>query len=270
MSIFGPSDHRCSQNASIFGPKNVKENDEVIAIGNLNMRTHLIQNVGSPVDPQDAATKNYVDTRAGDGTQPAVVRDQGNLDMDTHFIQNVRDPVNPQDAATKNYVDTRVDENTCLFVMASRGSLRADDYAWCPRLIRDATIRAVGYPMPVDFEVTHIAATGSARGGGPVAEEVQIALTKAAGNGDEELSPQIRTPVGVRIQAGKITGLVEYPSGVLYRAGDRLNLQAISLDILCTRCRDRQTCIEVSLTNPTAYAAAGMVAMRAGSMKYCN
>ena len=224
---------------SIFGRREVKGGVEVSATallrdgtqpatGNLDMNTHLIQNVGSPVDPQDAATKNYVDTRAGDGTQPAVVRDQGNLDMDTHFIQNVGDPVNPQDAATKNYVDTRVDENTCLFVLASRGSLRAGDYAWGLLLIRDPAVRAVGYPMPVDFEVTHIAATASARGGAPVAEEVQIALTKAAGNGDEELSPQIRTPVGVRIRAGKITGITEYPSGVSYTAGDRLNLLAMT------------------------------------------
>ena len=194
MSIFGPRDSRWPENASIFGPKEVQEGVEVNA-------TALLR----------------------DGTQPAT----GNLDMGTNLIQNVGNPVDPQDAATKNYVDARENENSCLFTVASRGRIEAGDYAWCPHAIRDQGVRAVGIPIPVDFEVTHMAVSASARGGVPVADEVRIALTKADGSSDSP-SPHIRTPSAVRILVGKLTGFVKFPTGVLYRAGDRINLRAIT------------------------------------------
>ena len=79
----------------------------------------------------------------------------------------------------------------------------------------------------MDFEVTHMAVSASARGDVPVADEVRIALTKADGSSDSP-SPHIRTPSAVRILVGKLTGFVKFPTGVLYRAGDRINLRAIT------------------------------------------
>lgn len=63
-----------------------------------------------PVDPQDYATKNYVD--AGGGSPPflplAGGTMAGDIDMDGNGITNLVDPTLAQDAVTKIYVDTLI------------------------------------------------------------------------------------------------------------------------------------------------------------------
>jgi len=73
--------------------------------GILNMNSHRIINVTDPVNPQDAATKNYVDAGAFlrlDGTSVMA----GVINVGSHKIINLTDPTSPQDGATKAYVDT--------------------------------------------------------------------------------------------------------------------------------------------------------------------
>ena len=76
-----------------------------------------IKNVTNPTGPQDAATKDYVDTEivalSLNGTGPYLRLSGadtmlGTLDMGGFGIVNQLDPTNPQDGATKNYVDTEI------------------------------------------------------------------------------------------------------------------------------------------------------------------
>lgn len=74
--------------------------------GAINMGTFKITNLGTPVDPTDAATKAYVDSGAflplAGGTMGGIIN------MNNHKITNVTDPTVAQDAATKAYVDANV------------------------------------------------------------------------------------------------------------------------------------------------------------------
>ena len=72
------------------------------ADANINMDSHNIINVLDPMNAQDAATKNYVDTRAVSKTGDTMT---GTLDMNGRAITNLLDPSAAQGAATKSYVD---------------------------------------------------------------------------------------------------------------------------------------------------------------------
>lgn len=77
------------------------------------LNNNRILALGAPIDPTDAATKDYVDTTVSGGATAFVRRDgtttmTGSLDMGTHRLLNVVDPVNAQDAATRNYVESRL------------------------------------------------------------------------------------------------------------------------------------------------------------------
>lgn len=67
-----------------------------------------IINVGEPDDPDDAATKQYVDDHSG-GSVPTLAEVLGEgTDADGHVISNLADPGNPQDAVTKYVFDAEV------------------------------------------------------------------------------------------------------------------------------------------------------------------
>ena len=69
------------------------------------MNQNYIANLHDPNSPQDAATKNYVDTRDNLKVNKSGDTMSGNLDMTTNYIRNVHDPILTGDAANKNYVD---------------------------------------------------------------------------------------------------------------------------------------------------------------------
>lgn len=62
---------------------------------------HKLTSVTDPGAAQDAATKNYVDTR----TLNNFVAPTADLSINSHKLTNVTDPTAGSDAATKNYVD---------------------------------------------------------------------------------------------------------------------------------------------------------------------
>ena len=82
--------------------------------GSLDMKGNIIYNVAEPVNPQDVATKVYVDNTKGNGVIGRKIGDavsiKENMDfMGKQKIKNLPDPVNNHDAATKEYVDTKTE-----------------------------------------------------------------------------------------------------------------------------------------------------------------
>jgi len=63
---------------------------------------HKLTGLLDPTLAQDAATKNYVDTRS----LSTLLAPTGDVPWASHKITGLLDPTNPQDGATKNYVDT--------------------------------------------------------------------------------------------------------------------------------------------------------------------
>ena len=82
--------------------------------GSLDMKGNIIYNVAEPVNPQDVATKVYVDNTKGSGVIGRKIGDavsiKENMDfMGKQKIKNLPGPVNNHDAATKEYVDTKTE-----------------------------------------------------------------------------------------------------------------------------------------------------------------
>ena len=82
--------------------------------GSLDMKGNIIYNVAEPVNPQDVATKVYVDNTKGSGVIGRKIGNavsiKENMDfMGKQKIKNLPDPVNNHDAATKKYVDTKTE-----------------------------------------------------------------------------------------------------------------------------------------------------------------
>ena len=82
--------------------------------GSLDMKGNIIYNVAEPVNPQDVATKVYVDNTKGSGVIGRKIGDSVSIKENMDFmgkqkIKNLPDPVNDHDAATKEYVDTKTE-----------------------------------------------------------------------------------------------------------------------------------------------------------------
>ena len=78
----------------------------VDATGNLTAGNQVLKDLLDPVDPQDAATKNYTDTRDALKVSKAGDTMTGPLAMSGQKITGLGDPTNAQDAATKTWVET--------------------------------------------------------------------------------------------------------------------------------------------------------------------
>ena len=105
--------------------------------GPLAMSANKITAVADPTDPQDTATKNYVDIRGyatvgyTDSRDSKRVHKEGDtmtgpLALSANRITTVADPTDLQDAATKNYVDAQGSGGPSVAVLCRVGSGTAD------------------------------------------------------------------------------------------------------------------------------------------------
>ncbi len=117
-------------------PTNELQNlSEILGIGN-DAGGNSIINVSDPTDPQDVATKSYVDGKAVDDADPDATNELQNIsevltvgnDAGGQAIANVADPTAAQEVATKNYVDTQADnQNASQVPVAPVGNLTSGD-----------------------------------------------------------------------------------------------------------------------------------------------
>ena len=88
----------------------VRSDGKTAITGSLDMKGNTIFNVAEPVNPQDVATKVYVDNTKGSGVIGRKIGNavsiKENLDfMGKQKIKKLPEPVNDKDAVTKEYVD---------------------------------------------------------------------------------------------------------------------------------------------------------------------
>lgn len=132
----------------------------------VSMNSHKLTSVTDPTSAQDAATKNYVDTRSLSNFSAPTA----DLSIGTHKLTNVTDPASAQDAATKNYVDTRkvtdLTAPTSDFSMNSHKitnvSTPTSDYDAANKLYVDNSIQGLTWKPSVNLlSASNIALTGS-------------------------------------------------------------------------------------------------------------
>lgn len=97
--------------------------------GALAMGTNKITGLGDPTNPQDAATKTYVDTQRDTRLALSGGTMTGAIAMGTNKITGLGDPTSNQDAATKVYVDGILGSATSAAASAAAAATSASNAA---------------------------------------------------------------------------------------------------------------------------------------------
>ena len=112
--------------------------------GSLDMKGNTIYNIADPVNPQDVATKEYVDNVKGSGGGGSPFYKENDEYKTTHRVNmmfnklvNLHKPIEPYDATTKDYVDyiakeirEKLEKKPHLIAVHARycGPLKKDEY----------------------------------------------------------------------------------------------------------------------------------------------
>lgn len=73
---------------------------------NFTVNNNRLVDLAEPVDAQDAATKNYVDTKSLNDFDGSLVT--GPVDINGNLLTGVSNPLSASDSANKNYVDSAI------------------------------------------------------------------------------------------------------------------------------------------------------------------
>ena len=99
-------------NLSFANNTYIRLDGESDVTGNLYMALHKIENLGDPINPKDATSKEYVDNTKGIGIigelKDETANIKGNLDFTGQYrIKNLPVPVDGKDGVNREYVDSR-------------------------------------------------------------------------------------------------------------------------------------------------------------------
>lgn len=97
--------------------------------GVIAMGSNKITGVSDPTNPQDAATKTYVDTQRDTRLALTGGTLTGSLALSGNRITSVGDPLNAQDVVTKNYVDSTLGSTLSAAASAAAAATSASNAA---------------------------------------------------------------------------------------------------------------------------------------------
>lgn len=173
----------------------------------------ILQN---PTEPQNAATKSYVDTQDDLRVLKAGDTMSGDLLMSNNSIKFLQDPTEPQDAVTKNYVDSHSRKPVITVWAEEHGAINAGSYEWS--FGNGATgFASHGYPMLAAGRVLRMGL--SATKGTTTAGETTVNIVV---NGAEN------TAYGVTKPNLQFSGTIAFGTPLELAQGDIINFRSVT------------------------------------------